>query len=112
MRDRKRCGLGDRRVANQHIINLNWPDLLAASINQIFLPAVKCEEAFLIEATDVARFKPTIDEGCSIEFWGIKIAGNYSGTAHQNFALLAGRKPTSILSDDDDGIWPRNAACA
>src|SRR5581483_4541935 len=112
VRHRKYRRFGNGRMACQRVVDLSRRNLIAASIDQLVQPTVKCQEPLIIETANVPRFKPTIDKQFSIKLRRANVARHYGWTAHKNFALLPGRKPATIFAYNDNSTRPWNAACA
>ena len=62
MRHRE-CGcLGYGRMPCERLIDFKRRDFLAAAVDQIVLAAVQREEAIPVNAADISRPKPAVDE--------------------------------------------------
>src|SRR5262245_5075266 len=104
MRDRVGRGFRDLRVTLERAVDLERSDLLAAAVDQLLAAAADGEKSLLVEAADVARSKPAVDEDRLVELGGVDVAGRHGRAAHQNISLLARREPASVLADDHDDV--------
>ena len=106
-----RC-LCDGRVTQQGHVNLDRRDLLTAPVDEVLDPSMHSKESFVVEASEIAHAKPTIDKGCPVELRIIQVTGRQGGSSNQDLPVLAWGHWKPCLADNDKGAGPRLAACS
>ena len=58
-------GVGDLRVAQQHLLDFGRDDVLAAADDHVVDPVLDVEEAFLVDPAEVAGVQPAVGVGAA-----------------------------------------------
>src|SRR5262245_63149696 len=87
MRDGVGRGFRDLRMTLERAVDLERSDLLAAPVDQLLAAAADGEKSLLVEAADVARSKPAVDEDRPVELGGVDVTGRHGRAAHQDNSL-------------------------
>src|SRR5262249_30877988 len=94
--------LGDRGMAEQHILYLVWRDLLPGPVDQLLEPADQGEVAVRAERTDVAGAEPAVPERGARRDRIVEVLVDDGRAAHRYLALLAGRHRLPVVVEDGD----------
>ena len=90
--------LGDRRMAQKHVLDFERIDVLAAGIEHVVGAALEIEEAVGVALEDIAGFQPSVLEALAVDLWQLLIAGRDARISHPQFAMGRGFLTVRVTS--------------